>query len=120
MRYFFEKPDLYSSMFGKTYHCNHTVYDRCTLYTIGGKGLAVIQQRFDILTKKSWWCEIDPWLVDPIYLNKNFRTYFEKFAGVKNQKNIYPTVSVRQIMWGLKMKPLKRESWETAFDHTPI
>ena len=23
-------------------------------------------------------------------------------------------------MWALKMKPLKREVWETCFDHCPI
>lgn len=46
MRYHYKKPDIYLSMYGKLYICNHPVYDRCTLFTIGDKGLAVIQQRF--------------------------------------------------------------------------
>lgn len=47
MRYHYKKPDIYLSMYGKLYICNHPVYDRCTLFTIGDKGLAVIQQRFN-------------------------------------------------------------------------
>ena len=33
---------------------------------------------------------------------------------------LYPTVTIRQIMWALKMKPLPKQPWETVFDHTPI
>ena len=47
MRYYFEKPDIYRSLYGETYVCNHPVYDKCTLYKINGKGLAVVQQRFN-------------------------------------------------------------------------
>ena len=32
MRYHYEKPDLYFSKYGKTYMCDHPVYDSCTLY----------------------------------------------------------------------------------------
>lgn len=34
-------------MYGERYICNHPVYDRCTLFKIGDRGLAVIQQRFN-------------------------------------------------------------------------
>lgn len=34
---------------------------------IGDKGLAVIQQRFDSDTKKTWLGSIDPWLTDDLY-----------------------------------------------------
>ena len=51
MRYHYQKPDIYLSMYGELYICNHPVYDRCTLFTIGNKGLAVIQQRFSADTK---------------------------------------------------------------------
>lgn len=47
MRYHYEKPNLYSSMYGTTHLCDHPVYDRCTLFQINDKGLAVIQQRYD-------------------------------------------------------------------------
>ena len=60
-------------MYGRVYICNHPVYDRCTLYEINNKGLAVIQQRFDNDTKCTYWTEIDEWLTDPLYLIKILR-----------------------------------------------
>lgn len=119
MRYHYEKPKLYGSMYGVIYECDHPVYDRCTLYQIGDKGLAVIQQRYDPDTKRTWWGEIDPWLTDSIYLHTRFLEFFEKRAG-KIQNGVYPTVSVRQIMWALKLKPIPREQWETCFDRREI
>lgn len=60
MRYHYEKPPIYLSMYGTTYTCNYPVYDKYTLYQIEEKGLAVIQQRFDEDLKSTWWSEIDP------------------------------------------------------------
>ena len=119
MRYHYEKPDMYFSMYGTTYVCDHPVYDRCTLYESGGKGLAIIQQRCNGDNKTTWWDEIDPWLTDDIYLNSNFRDYFNSRAG-EPVDGLYPTVSVRQAMWALKMKPIPRERWETCFDRRLI
>ena len=95
------------------------IYDRCSLYKIGNRGLAVIQQRFDIASKRTWWGEVDSWLLDDIYLNRNFKEYFDKRSGISNS-GVYPTVTIRQIMWALKMKPLKKEAWETVFDRKDI
>lgn len=75
MRYHYQKPKLYSSLYGKRYICNHVVYDSCTLYLIGEKGLAVVQQRFDPDTKSTWWGEVDPWLIDDIYLHPKFKAF---------------------------------------------
>ena len=119
MRYHYEKPELYMPVFGKTTTCNHPVYSSCTLYTIGNKGLAVIQQRFDPITKSTYWTSIDPWLVNGIYLNTWFRQFFEKVADVPKD-GLYPTVTIRHVMWELRMKPLKKEPWETVFDRTRI
>lgn len=119
MRYHYTKPTLYLSMYGCVYTCNHPVYDRCTLYKIHDKGLAVIQQRFDQDTKSTYWTEIDEWLTDPLYLNKNFKKFFDERSGVCTD-GLYPTVSVRQIMWALKMKPIPRQRWETCFDRREI
>ena len=105
--------------FGKSYICNHPVYNSCTLFEIGEKGLAVIQQRFDTETKSTWWGEIDQWLTAEIYLHPKFKAYFDERAGTCTD-GLYPTVSVRQIMWALKMKPIKRERWETVFDRRDI
>lgn len=119
MRYHFNKLSLYLSMYGKVYICNHPVCDRCTLYEINNNGLAVIQQRFGNETKSTYWTEIDEWLTDPLYLNKNFKKYFDERAG-ECTNGLYPTVSVRQIMWALKMKPSPRSRWETCFDRRNI
>lgn len=119
MRYHFVKPGLYLNQYGATYACNHPVYSKCTLYKISGRGLAVIQQRFDETTKSTWWTEIDPWLTDAIYLNPSFKKFFDERAG-PCKDGLYPTVTVRQIMWALKMKPIPKAEWETVFDRRDI
>ena len=63
-------------MYGITYICDHPVYDRCTLYQIDNKGLAVIQQGYDQETKTTWWSEIDLWLTDTLYLHPKFKEFF--------------------------------------------
>ena len=117
MRYFYKKPNHYTTYFGITYYCNHPCYDSCTLYLINDKGLAVIQQRE--IDKLTVWGPIDPWLSDYIFMNVGFREYFDKYSR-DCQDGLYPTVSIRQIMWALRMKPLKREPWETCFDKCPF
>lgn len=119
MRYHYEKPDIYASMYGETYECDHPVYSKCTLFKIGNKGLAVIQQRHDPETKTTWWGEIDPWLTDNLYLHVGFKAFFDERSG-ECKDGLYPTVTIRQIMWALKMKPVKRERWETCFDRRNI
>ena len=119
MRYHHEKPKRYSSIYGEVYNCNHPVYDRCTLYKIGNKGLAVIQQRYDIHTKSTTWTDIDPWLTDTLYLHDKFKEFFDERSGERID-GLYPTVTIRQIMWALKMKPIKRERWESCFDRRSI
>lgn len=119
MRYHYDKPTNYTSVYGTTYSCNHPVYDKCTLFKIDKKGLAVIQQRYDESIKTTWWTEIDPWMTDAIYLHPKFREFFEDRSGTATD-GLYPTVSIRQIMWGLKMKPLPKERWETCFDRRSI
>lgn len=119
MRYHYEKPIIYTSSYGETYECNHPVYNRCTLFKMESKGLAVIQQRYNQTTKMTWWGEIDPWLTDPLYLHSNFLEYFNERSG-ECTNGLYPTVTIRQIMWGLKMKPIPRKRWETCFDRRNI
>ena len=119
MRYHFEKPSIFLSMYGEVYECDHPVYNKCTLYKTDEKGLAVIQQRYDPETKRTYWTEIDPWLTDALYLHMQFKAYFDGRAGACID-GLYPTVTIRQIMWALKMKPIKRERWETCFDRRNI
>lgn len=119
VRYHYEKPEIFLSIYGDTYKCDHPVYDQCTLYRIGDKGLAVIQQRYDSDEKITWWGEIDPWLTDCIYLHPKFKKYFDSRAGLATD-GLYPTVTIRQLMWALKMKPIARKRWETCFDRKYI
>lgn len=115
MRYHYKKPSIYMSKYGMIYKCDHPVYNVCTLYKSGDKGLAVIQQRLDEETKLTWWSDIDPWLTDELYLHPGFKIFFDERSR-KDENRLYPTVTIRQIMWALKMKPLKKKRWETCFD----
>ena len=117
MRYKYKRPDVYVSMYGELYSCNHPVYDRCTLYRIGDKGLAVIQQYCH--KKLTYWDAVEPCLTDKLYLQPKFLDFFEKYAD-SDVNGLFPTVTIRQIMWALRLKPLPKERWETVFDHKPI
>lgn len=119
MRYHYEKPVFYLSKYGEVYICEHPVYNRCTLYRIQDRGLAVIQQRCNEDSKVTWWSELDPWLTDELYLHPKFKQFFDERAG-PCQDGLYPTVTIRQIMWALKMKPLEKHRWESVFDRRYI
>lgn len=119
MRYHYEKPEMYFSMYGTTYSCDHPVYAQCTVFRLNNRGLAVIQQRYDRETKRTWWGEIDPWLTDALYLHPKFKEFFDERSG-ECLDGLYPTVTIRQIMWALKLKPIKKERWETCFDRRDI
>lgn len=119
MRYHHEKPTVYSSLYGVTYTCDHPVYDNCTLFQLDIRGLAVIQQRYDPETKATYWGEIDPWLNDMLYLHPGFKEFFDDRSG-EGRDGLYPTVTIRQIMWAMRMKPIPRERWETCFDRRHI
>ena len=105
-------------MYGSIYICDHPIYNSCTLYKIGERGLAVIQQRCDE-NKRTWWSEIDPWLTDNLYLHPSFKELFDDRSD-ECKDGLYPTITLRQLMWALKMKPVKREKWETYFDRKDI
>lgn len=120
MRYHYQPPKIFLSLYGKTYYCNHPVYNRCTLYLIDNRGLAVIQQRYRAKDKSTYWTELDGYLVDDLYMHEGFMEYFNKKAGAMKEDGCYPTVTVRQLMWAIRAKPLHREAWETVFDKSPI
>lgn len=106
-------------MFGETYTCNHLVYSQCTLYKHDDYGLAVIQQYYDPITKHTWWSSIEKPYMNLLYGNPKFPKYFGEKAGLCKD-GLYPTVTIRQMMWALRIKPIKRQPWETCFDHCPI
>lgn len=79
----------------------------------------MIQQRYDKKTKHTYWTQIDGWIANALFSHPEFPLYLEERAG-KPKDKIYPTVTVRQAMWAIRMKPLKRERWETVFDRKDI
>ena len=120
MRYHHDTPTAYlRPTRGKSYRCEHPAYSRGTLYSHDDVGLVVIQQRYDPASKRTWWNEIDPWLVDEIHDHEGFKEFFDEHAS-KSVDGIFPTFTVRQVMWALRMKPLEKHRWETVFDRKPI
>ena len=71
------------------------------------------------IQKTTYWTEVDSWLTDSLYLHPKFKKFFDERAG-ECTDGLYPTVSIRQIMWALKMKPIQRQRWETCFDRRNI
>ena len=111
MKYLYEKPDKWDNV-GIIYKCDHPMYNRCTLFKVGESGVAVIQEHFNEQLKTRWWGSVDPWIASDIYSNKNFRQFFDKNAAKCDNNKLYPTIKVRELMWALRMKPLKKEAWE--------
>lgn len=110
MRYHYEKPVFYLSKYGEVYICEYPVCNRCTLYRIQDRGLAVIQQRCNEDSKVTWWSELDPWLTDELYLHPKFKQFFDERDG-PCRDGLYPTVTIRQIMWALKMKSREKRKF---------
>ena len=67
MRYYYEKPEKWTMDEGYILSFLHPLYKAATVYMDKEKkGIAVVQQRFNPLSKVFWWGSIDPWLVDDI------------------------------------------------------
>lgn len=49
----------------------------------------------------------------------NLKSFFDSRSGPATD-GLCLTVTIRQIMWALKIKPVKRERWETCFDRRII
>ena len=80
MKYFYEKPEKWLGA-GIVYSCNHPMYNRCTLFQNGSKGLAVIQEYYDKNKKTRWWSSIEPWIAGDIYF----------FSNAKGQEGVMRT-----------------------------
>lgn len=119
MRYHSEKPEKEDFEERPIFVCDHLVYTKGSLYKTGKKGLVVIQQRYDPIKKSTSWGPVDSWVYDLIFSNKNFRKYFNERAKELSE-GFYPTVTVRQIMHALRIKPLPKQPWETYFDRKEI
>ena len=113
MKYFYEKPEAWDHEGWRIYKCEHPMYNRCTIYLDSdGRGLAVVQKHWNEQSKSIWLGSIDPWLASDIYHHNNFWKVFAELAEEKDEKELYPVINVRTMMWRLRMKPLKKEYWE--------
>ena len=97
---------------GEIYSCEHPMYNRCTLFRIEDRGLAVIQEHYNKYTKARWWGSIEPWIAGEICMNVNFAEFLEKHAEKPDENGLYPTIPIRKLMWRLRMKPLRKAYWE--------
>ena len=112
MRYYTEKPKGADNTRRYTYECDHPLYSKCTLLQKDGKGLAIVQIRYNSRLKIFWYGPIDSWLAELVMSQDGFESYFAEHAGDPSD-GLYPTVTSRQIMWALRMKPLKKAEWES-------
>ena len=113
MRYFIEKPanTKQNTLYFKK--VDHPLYNSCRLYKMNDTdGLAIVQLRFNSKMKVFWYDAPDSWIMDKIVKQPGFADYvFDNAAD--DSDGIFPTVTVRQVMYALKMKPLKKEWWES-------
>ena len=116
MRYYYKKPNIVTPMYGTVYACAHTLFNSCTLYLHGTRGIAVIQQRFDPVLKRFWWGPVDQWIANDIYLSPSFQEFFDSHAEPVDTHGLYPTFKIRSLMWKLRMKPLQKEPWEVELE----
>lgn len=112
MRYYTERPGAMSRIRRYRYKCNHMLYSECTLLQDEEKGLVIVQKRFNARLKIFWYGPVESWLMDEISRQPGYTSYFDEHAE-KPSDGIYPTVTVRQIMWALRMKPLRKDEWES-------
>ena len=112
MKYYYEKPTSWFYTQAIIAAFDHPLYNKATLYLRDNKGLVIIQQRFNAQTKVMWWGPIDPWLVDDLANQDNWKKWFDQNAKEKDKDGLYPTFTIREVMWAMRMKPLKREIFE--------
>lgn len=72
----------------------------------------MVQKRFNDKLKTVWWDCVDTALANDISLREGFKELLENNAKEPDQNGIYPTMSVRKVMWALRMKPLVKAYWE--------
>ena len=114
MKYYYEKSNEWIGA-GEIYTCEHPLFNRCTLFRKGNRGLAIVQEHYNNKTKARWWGTVDPWLAGDIYMSDGFEDYFDRNAKERDSNGLYPVMTVRKVMWALRMKPLKKEQWEVGF-----
>ena len=119
MKYHYDIPENAGEIaqkYGEVRNVDRPLFDICTAFWSEktGKGLLLVQQRFDPVGKRCYWDNADPWLVNDICEHPGWEDWFEEHSGFVGADGRFPVFNVRKVMWGLRMKPLKREEWEAA------
>ena len=112
MRYYTTKPRGALTTRKYLYECDHPLYSQCTLVRHGELGLAIVQKRYNRKLKIFWYGPIYSWLADEVQKQEGFAPYFAKNSA-KCTDGLYPTVEIRRLMWALKMKPLRKDWYDS-------
>lgn len=67
MRYHYEKPSVYVTMYGSTYECNHPVYNSCTLFQMIGVVFEIRDFYSDYNGKEAYLNDFDYHSADHVY-----------------------------------------------------
>ena len=111
MKYYYERPEIATRLYGQVIHLEHPVYQAGTLYLERGVGIIVVQKKFNESCRDCFWTAVDADIANDIYLAPRFRDFFSAHATATD----YPIFQLRKLMWALRMKPLTKESWEEYF-----
>ena len=112
MKYYYEPPYYWEVTKANNANFNHPLYNKATLYLDDKIGIAVVQHRFNEKTKMMWWGPIDPWLIDEVTIQEGWDDWFHKNAQEPDKDGLYPTFTIREVMWAMRMKPLMRNAGE--------
>ena len=111
MKYQYKPPAVNIPVYGELIGLEHPVYSCGTLFREGERGIVVVQKIFNEELKMCYWSGVDPDVANDIYMAPKFYDFFKQHAKEKD----YPIFQLRSLMWQLRMKPLKKESWEEYF-----
>lgn len=111
MKYHYKPPAITIPVYGELIGLEHPVYTCGTLFREGERGIVVVQKIFNEELKMCYWSGVDPAVANDIYTAPKFYDFFKQHAKEKD----YPIFQLRSLMWQLRMKPLKKESWEEYF-----
>lgn len=112
MKYYYQPQSQSIRVFGRPIVLeDHPIYRGGTLYFEQGKGIIVVQKYFSPEWKSCYWDYVDYGIANDLYLTPKFYEFFHQNATEEN----YPIYELRKLMWELRMKPLRKETWEDYF-----
>ena len=112
MKYYYQPQSQSIRVFGRPIVLeDHPIYRGGTLYFEQGKGIIVVQKYFSPEWKSCYWDYVDYGIANDLYLAPKFYEFFHQNATEED----HPIFELRKLMWELRMKPLRKETWEDYF-----